>query len=83
MVRMVAPLKEATMKMIQSVFTQLQYVMDALVGVRPFQPLPEAFFQQPDWHEAAQDAAYGRKRYSCYAKLQQKGYSIYILICTF
>lgn len=54
MVRMVAPLKEATMKMIQSVFTQLQYVMDALVGVRPFQPLPEAFFQQPDWHEAAQ-----------------------------
>lgn len=42
------------MKKIQSVFTQLQYVMDALVGVRPFQPLPEAFFQQPDWHEAAQ-----------------------------
>lgn len=52
--RMVAPLKEATMKMIQSVFNQFQYLMDALVAVRPFQPLPDAFFQQPDWHEAAQ-----------------------------
>jgi hypothetical protein len=49
-----APLKEMTMKNIRSVFAQLQYVMDALAGVRPFQPLPEAFFQQPDWHEAEQ-----------------------------
>lgn len=52
--RMVAPLKEVTMKMIQNVFNQVQCLMDALVGIRPFQPLPEAFFQQPDWHEAAQ-----------------------------
>jgi len=52
--RMVVPLKETTMNKIQSVLTQLQYVLDALVDVRPFQPLPDAFFQHPDWHEAAQ-----------------------------
>ncbi len=52
--RMVAPLKEVTMDKIQSVLTQLQNVMDVLIGFRPYQPLPEAYFQQTDWHETAQ-----------------------------
>lgn len=42
------------MNKFQSVFNHLQYALDVLVGVRPFQPLPEAFYRQPDWHEAAQ-----------------------------
>ena len=42
------------MNKIQSVLTQLQKLMDAMDGARPFQPLPEAFYQQPDWHQAAQ-----------------------------
>lgn len=52
--RMVVSLKEMTMNKIQSVIAQLQNVMDAFVGVRPFQPLPQAFFHQPNWQETAQ-----------------------------
>ena len=42
------------MNQIQRVLTQLQDLLDVLVGFRPFQPLPQAFFEQPDWHEAEQ-----------------------------
>lgn len=38
--------------MLRNVYSHLQTLLDVLVGIRPFQPLPEAFFNQPDWHQA-------------------------------
>lgn len=49
-----SPSQESTMNTFHSVIAQLQNVMDVLAGVRPFQPLPAAFFDQPDWHKATQ-----------------------------
>lgn len=31
------------------IINQLQALIDLFCGVQPFQPLPEAYFQQPDW----------------------------------
>lgn len=42
------------MNQLRHVYSQLQSFLDVLVGVRPFQPLPEAFFNQPDWRQAEQ-----------------------------
>lgn len=43
------------MRHIKTVIRQLQDVLDLLSGAaEPFQPLPDTFFQQPDWHQAAQ-----------------------------
>lgn len=42
------------MNQLRHVYSQIQTLLDILVGIRPFQPLPEAFFNQPDWHQAEQ-----------------------------
>ena len=42
------------MRKLKTFARQLSDVLDLLSGAAaPYQPLPEAFFQQPDWHEAA------------------------------
>jgi hypothetical protein len=33
----------------RKIIIQLQTFIDLFFGVQPFQPLPEAYFQQPDW----------------------------------
>lgn len=39
---------------IKTVIRHLQDVLDLISGASmPFQPLPDAFYQQPDWHETA------------------------------
>lgn len=42
------------MNQLRTVYSHLQNLLDELFGVRPFQPLPDAFFNQPDWHQAEQ-----------------------------
>lgn len=42
------------MNQLRHLYSQIQTLLDVLVGIRPFQPLPEAFFNQPDWHQAEQ-----------------------------
>ena len=43
------------MRNLKTVIRQLQDVLDQILGAAaPFQPLPETYFQQPDWHQAAQ-----------------------------
>lgn len=40
------------MNQLRTAYSHFQNLLDVLVGIRPFQPLPEAFFNQPDWHQA-------------------------------
>lgn len=42
------------MNQLRTAYNHFQNLLDVLVGIRPFQPLPEAFFNQPDWHQAEQ-----------------------------
>lgn len=42
------------MSPLRTAYSHFQNLLDVLVGIRPFQPLPEAFFNQPDWHQAEQ-----------------------------
>lgn len=46
--------------------SRLQSLMDMISGVQPFQPLPESYFQQPDWNRTTQalktPAAWRRQR---------------------
>lgn len=42
------------MNQLRIVYSHLQNLLDELFAIRPFQPLPDAFFNQPDWHQAEQ-----------------------------